>query len=204
MTQKILIRKRNKGPCHQLHFASSAAALLISLVFMGCSSVGGLMPNPVNEKRPLHIQDAASLKPAELDIALRENQAALTDGQIPRDIALYNIGILSLSSANPKKDWGRAIASFKRLVNDYPQSPQAEAARAWIQVLNEMNEERRKLAEERRVLSDEKHKVAEERRILARERENLSQERDKLKYVIERSGQIDLEIEKRRKQTRAK
>ena len=135
--------------------------------------------------------------PSNFDQALKENQKILAEGKGQQDLALYNIGVISANSANPKKDYFKALTSFKTLLKDYPTSPRAEPAKAWVQALelNFMNlEEGQKLAEEKRTL-------ARERDQLAQERAQLTQERNKLNYAIEKSRQLDAEIEKRRKQS---
>jgi hypothetical protein len=59
----------------------------------------------------------------------------------------------------------------------------SEPAKTWIQVL------------------EEHQKMSEEKRLLMRERESLVQEKEKLKYANEKSRQLDVEIEKRRRET---
>ena len=122
--------------------------------------------------------------------ALKENQRILTEKKAPPDVALFNIGLISAYSSNPKKDYQRALNSFKTLAQQYPSSRLAEQAKIWIQVI-----------EEHQRLADERQKLVEEKRVLTRDREILSQEREKLKYIAEKSRQVDLEIEKRRRQT---
>jgi predicted dithiol-disulfide oxidoreductase (DUF899 family) len=78
-------------------------------------------------------------------------------------------------------------------VNQYPHSALAEEAKVWIQVL-----------EEHQKITDERHKFLEEKRNLTREREILSQERERLKYTVEKSRQLDIEIEKRRRQSQSR
>ena len=131
--------------------------------------------------------------PANFDVALKENQTALAAGKIAPAVALYNTGFLLAHPSNPKKDYPKAILSFQTLLAEHPRSSLIEPAKTWIQVL----EQQQKVAEERR-------KVAEEKRALEREREMLSQERQKLNYASEKSRQLDLEIEKRRRQTLSK
>jgi hypothetical protein len=43
--------------------------------------------------------------------------------------------------------------------------------------------------------------MSEEKRLLVRERESLVQEKEKLKYANEKARQVDVEIEKRRRET---
>jgi hypothetical protein len=85
------------------------------------------------------------------------------------------------------------MQAFHTLVNEHPRSAYADQARTWIQVL-----------EQQQRLADERQKLLEERRALNREREMLAQERQKLNYASEKSQQLDMEIEKRRRQSLAR
>lgn len=135
--------------------------------------------------------------PANFDQALRENQKALTDNKARADVALYNIGMLSAHSTNPKKDYMRALSAFKTLVKDYPNSPRTEPAKIWIESL----EFKYKTLEDGQKIADEKRSLARERDQLAQDRLQVIQERNKLNYALEKSRQLDAEIEKRRKQS---
>jgi hypothetical protein len=106
------------------------------------------------------------------------------------DLALYNIGVILAHPANPKRDQTKAINSFKVLVAEYPRSVYAEPSKVWIDVL-----------EQQRKLKEERQKLIEEKRGLTREKEMLVQERQKLYYENEKSQQLDMEIEKRRRQS---
>jgi len=128
--------------------------------------------------------------PASFETALKQNQAALAERKGAQDLALYNIGLILAHQSNPRRDPVRAVQSFKTLVAEHPRSAYADQAKTWIQVL----EQQQKLAEERQ-------KLAEEKRVLNREREMLQQERQKLNYASEKSQQLDMEIEKRRRQS---
>jgi outer membrane protein assembly factor BamD (BamD/ComL family) len=55
----------------------------------------------------------------------------------PKDRALFQIGLIQASSRNPKRDPEKALSVFLRLVKEYPQSPFAEEARTWIDLLQE-------------------------------------------------------------------
>ena len=131
--------------------------------------------------------------PSNFEIALKQNQTALFERKGSPDVALYNIGLILSHPSNPRKDQPKALHSFKTLVTDHPRSPLVNPAKTWIQVL----EQQQKNAEERQRLADEK-------RTLAREREMLLQERQKLNYANERSQQLDVEIDKRRRQSLSK
>jgi hypothetical protein len=132
---------------------------------------------------------------------------ALAAGKMAPDIALYNTGFLLAHPANPKKDYPKAIHSFHTLVAEHPRSSLLEPAKTWIQVLEQQQklaEQQQKVAEQQQKVVEERRKVAEEKRALDREREILSQERQRLNYASEKSRQLDLEIEKRRRQTLGK
>jgi hypothetical protein len=135
--------------------------------------------------------------PSNFDQALRDHQKTLADNKGQTDIALYDIGVLSAHSANPKKDYLRAMTSFRTLIKNHPTSSRAEPAKIWLQAL-EQNfkniEDGQKLAEETRALTRERDQ-------LARERDQLALERNKINYAVEKSRQLDAEIEKRRKQS---
>jgi hypothetical protein len=135
--------------------------------------------------------------PANFEVALKENQMALGAGKMAPDIALYNTGVLLAHPSNPKKDYPKAIHSFQTLIAEHPRSSLHEPAKTWIQVL----EQQQKVAEQQQKVAEDRRKLAEEKRALDREREMLSQERQKLNYATEKSRQLDLEIEKRRRQT---
>jgi hypothetical protein len=173
------------------------AAAIASLAPVSCAKITEIVRGPGPEQvghpsiatAPPPIMTA----PANFDAALKENQTALAAGKIAPDIALYNIGFIWAHPSNPKRDSSKAIHSFQTLVAEHPRSSLLEPAKTWIQVL----EQQQKVAEERR-------KLAEEKRGLDKEREMLAQERQKLNYANEKSRQLDLEIERRRRQTLSK
>jgi len=128
--------------------------------------------------------------PTDFETALKQNQAVLIERKGAEDLALYNIGVILAHPENPKKDQVKAINSFKALVAEYPRSVYAEPSKVWIDLL-----------EQQRKLKEERQKLAEEKRGLTREKEILVQERQKLYYENEKSQQLDMEIEKRRRQS---
>ena len=131
--------------------------------------------------------------PTDFETALKQNQAALAARRGAPDAALYNIGVILAHPSNPKKDQTKALQSFKLLLAEHPRSTFAEPAKTWVQVL-----------EQQQKINEEKQKLAEEKRALNRERDMLQQERQKLHYANEKSQQLDMEIEKRRRQLLSK
>jgi hypothetical protein len=166
-----------------------AAILGAALSLGGCAMLQESLRGP-GEKNPDEFARAkALLSEGKYEAAFKENEKLLTEGNGAPDVALFNMGLIS-ASLNPKKDYPRALTSFKRLVNQHPGSTLVEQAKIWIQVL-----------EEHQKIADEKLKLLEEKRASAREREALSQEREKLKYTVEKSRQLDMLIEQRRRQS---
>jgi tetratricopeptide (TPR) repeat protein len=173
-----------------------AAALATWGSFIGCTTVGEQLakPEPVQaQKQPQleYLQRSKALfAEGKYEAALKENQRALAEGRGAPDAALFNIGFICAYSQNPKKDHPKALQSFKTLVSQHPQSPFAEQGKVWILVL-----------EEHQKISEERHRLAEEKRAVNKEREVLAQEREKLKYTVEKSRQVDIEIERRRRRS---
>jgi hypothetical protein len=188
------------------------AALLALFILTSCTTVReSFKSSPTEraaEKRTDQFERSKALvAEGNYDEAYNENQKILFEGKGAPDVALFNMGMVSASPLNPRKNYPRALVSFKTLVKNHPQSPLTEQAKIWIQVL----EEHQKIAEERQKVLEDKQKLLEERRGLIREREMLShekeklaQEREKFKYTVEKSRQVDIDIEKRRRQALTK
>ena len=67
----------------------------------------------------------------------------------------------------------------------------------WLLIL----EEHQKILEEHQKMTEERQRLSDEKRAVIREREVLAQERKKLKYTEEKSRQLDVDIEKRRRKS---
>lgn len=178
------------------------ALLAASFYLPACATLKSsetIQSPPAAEMRSEHLERAEKFfAQGKYEEAFKENRNALSGGGKEADIALFNLGVISAYSRNPKKDYPKALSYFKQVVQAYPKSTRAEPAMAWIHVLEEYQrvlEDKQKLAEERRTLS-------RERDSLAREKELLSQEREKFKQIVEKSRQVDIDIEKRRRQAR--
>jgi outer membrane protein assembly factor BamD (BamD/ComL family) len=136
---------------------------LIALSLSSC----GLISRP-----PEHEEDQAQLAVArarrllsqqDFDGAVKENQRAITlaRNRPPVDEALFHLGIIAATVANPKRDNKAAAGYFNRVIREYPQSPWMDQAKAWVGVL---------------------------------------QANDKLVETLEKSKQVDIEIEEKRRQ----
>jgi hypothetical protein len=188
---KIDFSTNRQGHDHRHPALYATAAAVVCFALVSCTNITETVQGPGSEQ--VNHPAIITTTPANFEVALKENQMALAAGKIAPDIALYNTGCLLAHPSNPKKDYAKAIHSFHTLVAEHPRSAVLEPAKTWIQVL----EQQQKVAEERR-------KLAEEKRALDREREMLSQERQRLNYATEKSRLLDLEIEKRRRQTLGK
>lgn len=71
--------------------------------------------------------------------ALRESERVLSvsNGKPPADEALFSMGVVYAHPRNPKKDYQKAIAFFKRLIREHPESPWAQEAEVWNGILQE-------------------------------------------------------------------
>jgi outer membrane protein assembly factor BamD (BamD/ComL family) len=85
--------------------------------------------------------------------ALEENQKVLSKyaNTSPGDEALFNMGLIYAHYGNPKKDYKKALSSFWKLINEFPQSPRVEEAKIWIGVLNVIEETKMKIEAQRLV-----------------------------------------------------
>ena len=159
-------------------------ALLGSVWISGCTPMSGGPDTTVPESKKPNApfaQSNALFSRGQYEAAYNENQKILQEGRGAPDVALFNMGMISAHSANPKKNYPRALSSFRTLIVEYPQSPMIEPAKTWIQVIEEYQ------------------KLTDEKRVLMKEREALVQEKDKLRYTVEKSRQVDVDIEKRRR-----
>jgi tetratricopeptide (TPR) repeat protein len=102
--------------------------------------------------------------------ALKENQRILSlSGQNPPgDEALFNIGLIHAHPGNTKKDYGKSLAFFRRLIKEYPQSSCFEQAKIWVGILQD--------------------------------NERLSRSIEELSQVLEKSKQVDIEIEEKKRE----
>ena len=102
--------------------------------------------------------------------ALKNNQKvlSLSGSKSPGDEALFNMGLIYAHPGNPKKDYGKSLIFFKKLMKDYPKSPWIERTKIWIGMLQE--------------------------------NEKLSRSVEELNQVIEKSQQVDIEIEEKKRE----
>ena len=119
----------------------------------------------------------------DFEAAFKENQKALewAGGNFPADRALFNMGVIYAHGANPKKDPGKSIGYFRRVAEEFPESPLAEESQAWIGLFQknlnlvkdvvDLTQENVSLIQENARLSQmaERHRLQEETVLSARD-----------------------------------
>jgi len=117
------------------------------------------------------------------EASFKENQKALewAGENFPADRALFNMGVIYAHGANPQKDPGKSIGYFRRVAEEFPESPLAEESQAWIGLLQknlnlakdlvDLTQENVSLIQENARLSQmaERHRLQEETALSARD-----------------------------------
>ena len=72
--------------------------------------------------------------------ALAANQTILSapDDELPKDAALYNIGVIYAHYKNPDRNYKKAVRAFKKLLHKYPDSPLLEQSKVWVETLQKI------------------------------------------------------------------
>jgi len=119
------------------------AAGLMMTMLAACAPLGSPPPEPGNRRLQLSRQFLAD---GDFTGALRENQRLLDlyPHKPPGDTALFNIGMIQVHYANPKRDPGKALRAFDRCSREFPHSPHADEARTWVHVLQALEKMPRK------------------------------------------------------------
>jgi tetratricopeptide (TPR) repeat protein len=99
-------------------------------------------PDDFSEGREFQTRSQRLLAMRDYERYINENQRvlSLSHARSPKDQALFNLGLVYAHSENPKKDFGKSLDFFKRLINDYPKSPLVEQAKIWVSILQEHEE----------------------------------------------------------------
>jgi outer membrane protein assembly factor BamD (BamD/ComL family) len=129
-------RKQNRaGKYLHLHIA---CMILFSL--LGCVHFEKVKMNSEEKDAGHYLHNSQKLfVQGDYEGALNKNQEVLSlyAGTRLGDEALFNMGLICAHPGNPKKDHGRSLSFFRRLVKDYPDSPLVQQAKVWIGVLEE-------------------------------------------------------------------
>jgi len=118
------------------------------------------------------------------EASFKENQKALewAGENFPADRALFNMGVIYAHGANPKKDPGKSIGYFRRVAEEFPESPLAEESQAWIGLL----QRNLNLVKDLVDLTQENVSLIQENASLNQESTSLNQENARLSQMAER------------------
>jgi len=105
------------------------------------------------------LQARRLLEQRDYEGALKENQKILSfsNQNPPGDEALFNMGLIYAHFSNPKKDYGKSVVFFRKLMKDYPQSPLVEQARIWTRILQENEKLSQTIQKLNQVIEESKH-----------------------------------------------
>lgn len=194
-----------------------AAACILLMFSAGCASTGGNKPvEPVVQQVPLFPPQSV-MQSGEYAAFLKENENILKTCTDPEQCAtaLFNICFLYSYSKSPYYNPVRAQLYFQDLMKGAPESAWAYQARIWIDI---MKKSARKETKKRSAKEEAKSKdsasgegarlveTAQENSVSEPDRQQLENEirtRDEtireLTRQLERSRQIDIEIEKKQR-----
>ncbi len=163
-------RKRTR-PGKLVYFC---VAGLMALVLQGCASLEKTrveVRERVEARQHLH-RGKKLLALGDYEAASYENLKILSLGtrRPPEDEALFNLGWICAHPRNPEKDYDKSLFFFKRLLEDFPESPWSEEAKVWVALLLQNQN-------------------------LTREKEKLTDTVETLNRVIEDSRKIDAMVE---------
>jgi hypothetical protein len=132
--------RMRSGGRQQIYFC---VAILIFLSPLACSLSNMMTTKMVDttgdEARAHLVRGRSYLAHGEYGSALKENEKVifLAGKNVPVDEALFYIGLIYAHPANPARDYGKSIVSFKRLIRDYSGSLLIEQAKTMVGLLQE-------------------------------------------------------------------
>ena len=156
---------------------------LAGLMFLISSGCGvpekmriGIHPQSEAQQRLLRAKELISQK--DFEGALRENQEilSLATRQPPEDEAIFNMGMIYVHTENLQRDPAKSLFFFDKVAEDYPKSPWAFQARAWMGMLQENGRQNQRIEHLNHRGEQLNHQVDE----LNRQVKHLQQEKMKI------------------------
>jgi DNA repair exonuclease SbcCD ATPase subunit len=111
-----------------------------------------------------------------------------------RDQALFNMGLNYAHVENPQRDLGKALYSFKAMLQEYPQSPLAGEAK------EKLSQVFQKFKQKNEELSQAVQKFKQENEELIQAVQKFKQENEKLTQVIQKFKQVDIDVEEKKRE----
>jgi hypothetical protein len=146
--------------------------------------------------------------------ALKENERVLSlaGRNTPVAEALFYVGLIHSLPANPARNQGKSVVSFKRLIKEYPGSSLVEPAKAMVELLQESDNLIRRvdrlnntIDELKKVDIDVEQKKAEHAKTiggLMHENDKLTRMVDRLNNIIDELKKVDIGVDQKKREQR--
>jgi hypothetical protein len=146
--------------------------------------------------------------------AVKENEMVLSlaGRNTPVAEALFYVGLIHALPANPARDQGKSVVSFKRLIKEYPGSSLVEPAKAMVELLQESDNLIRRvdrlnntIDELKKVDIDVEQKKTEHAKTiggLMHENDKLTRMVDRLNNIIDELKKVDIGVDQKKREQR--
>jgi len=111
---------------------------VVGLLFLSLFSCAGTKHLLLRKEAKGHLLDGQKLMAQKnYDGALSEFQKVLSLHPLSplEEEALFNMGLVYAHFGNPKRDYGKSLNLFLKILNDYPESRLVEQTKVWVGVL---------------------------------------------------------------------
>ncbi|HUV06256.1 MAG TPA: hypothetical protein VMX75_00925, partial [Spirochaetia bacterium] len=112
------------------------------------------------------------------------------------DEALFYIGLIHAHPANPARDYGKSMVSFRRLITDYPESPVVEQAKIVVGLLQENDKLNRTTDKLNNIIDEQRKTINELIDIIDEQRKTV----DKLNSLINELKTVDIDVERKKRE----
>jgi hypothetical protein len=146
--------------------------------------------------------------------AVKENEMVLSlaGRNTPVAEALFYVGLIHSLPANPARNQGKSVVSFKRLIKEYPGSSLVEPAKAMVELLQESDNLIRRvdrlnntINELKKVDIDVEQKKTEHAKTiggLMHENDKLTRMVDRLNNIIDELKKVDIGVDQKKREQR--
>ena len=141
-----------------------------------------------------------------------EKVLLLAGKDMPVGESLFYIGLIYAHPENPARDYEKSMASFEKLIREYPENPLAEEAQTVVGLIREnirLNRAMERLsssfAELKKGNTDIEQKRAEQAKIitgLQQENDRVTRMVERLHNVIDELKKVDIDVEQKKRTKR--